>query len=216
MWLLWRDPRFLWGVWRRRIVSRLARALGPARGRRAYDFLRENVESSVAAEVPQATVAASALSRELLTDVLSYNLKSVLAVTDRNAMSHSIEARVPYVDCRIAEFAFRLPDDYKVGHGRRKRILRIIAERYLPKTIVERVDRIGFGAPIESWLKNDFRAEVAAILTGGVFGVSAFVDPVQLSAFIKDYLSGRHRDFGTVWRLYAIDLWARVYGVSGL
>jgi asparagine synthase (glutamine-hydrolysing) len=216
MWLLWCDPGFLWGAWRRRIVSRLARALRPDRGRRAYDFLRESEEGTAAAAAAPSTVAASALNRELLTDVLSYNLKSVLAVTDRNSMTHSIEARVPYVDLRIADLAFRLPDDYKVGRGRRKRILRVIAERYLPRAIVQRVDRIGFGAPIESWLTNDFRAEVAALLTGGVFSGSALVDPVRLSIFIKDFLSGRNRDFGAVWRLYAIDLWARIYGVSGL
>jgi asparagine synthase (glutamine-hydrolysing) len=137
-------------------------------------------------------------------------------MTDRNSMAHSIEARVPYVDSRIVEFAFQLPDSYKIGGGKRKRILRLIAEHYLPQAIVSRIDRIGFGAPIEQWLTNDFHAELTRLPDNGVFSRSDLVDPSLLRQYIKRFLTGGHRDSGTIWRLYAVDTWARVYCVSGI
>ena len=210
---LWRhDKKFFPDIWRLRILPRIARGLG-LHGR--SPALRPQALGAQSSRVIDERPG-SALGRELRADVLSGNLRPVLAVTDRNAMAHSIEARVPYVDQRIVEFAFQLPDCYKVGDGRRKRILRLLAERYLPATIVSRVDRIGFGAPITQWLKSDFRAELRALPDSAAFVRSTFVDRARLCDYIEAFLAGRHHDSGTIWRLYAIGVWARVYAVSGL
>jgi len=217
-WQLWRDPRFFWDLFRLQVVPRIARMIGVKRTNVSHAFVRAEVEhegSDPAAE-RLLTRAPTALSRALLTDVLSYNLKSVLAVTDRNSMAHSIEARVPYVDRKIAEFAFGLPDCYKVGRGQRKRILRMIAARYLPRSIFSRNDRIGFGTPIEQWLRDDFRGELAALTESAILNRSDLFDLAGLRTFISGFLNNRHRDTGTVWRLYAIDCWARAFTVSGL
>jgi asparagine synthase (glutamine-hydrolysing) len=214
---LWRyDTRFFRDAWRLKVLPRLAGRLGFGRSNPALDFLRcegKHPSSKYESETRHGSES-TALSNELLADVLTGNLRSVLAVTDRNAMAHSIEARVPYVDRRIVEFAFHLPDGYKIGDGKRKRILRLLARRYLPKAIVTRVDRIGFGAPIEQWLRADFRAELASLPDGDVFSHSTLVDRFRLRSYVDDFLTGRHRASSTVWRLYAIDTWARVYAVS--
>jgi asparagine synthase (glutamine-hydrolysing) len=216
---LWRcDARFFRDAWRLKVMPRLAARLGSGGSNSAADFLRSEAElpsskhKSIACHSSQTT----ALSEALLADVLTGNLRSVLAVTDRNAMAHSIEARVPYVDRRIVEFAFQLPDSYKIGDGKRKRLLRLLAGRYLPKAIVTRADRIGFGAPIEQWLKVEFRAELASLPNGHIFRHSDLVDQFRLRSYIDDFLSGRHRTAGTVWRLYAVDTWARAYTVKGV
>ena len=216
---LWRrDAKFLWDIWRLRVFPRLARGTGLDQRGLAPAFLRpqgNHAPSRLESRAPHSP-SSTALGAELLTDVLTGNLRPVLAMTDRNAMAHSIEARVPYVDRRIVEFAFQLPDCYKIGDGQRKRILRLLAGRYLPQTIVARVDRIGFGAPIERWLTTEFRAELAALPDGHVFNRSTLVDPSLLRSYIDRFLGGRHRDSGTVWRLYAVDIWARVYAVRGV
>jgi asparagine synthase (glutamine-hydrolysing) len=216
---LWRyDTRFFPDAWRVKVLPHLTTRLGFAGSTSALDFLRWEGEhtpfehESVTRHGSQPT----ALSKELRADVLTGNLRSVLTVTDRNAMAHSIEARVPYVDRRIVEFAFRLPDGYKIGDGRRKRILRVLAARYLPKAIVTRVDKIGFGVPVEQWMRADFRAELAFLPDGHVFGHSDLVDRLRLRRYIDDFLSSRHQAASTVWRLYAVDTWARVYAVSGV
>ena len=208
------DAKFLRDTWRLRIVPRLGLGWG------SYGLASDSLLSDATTSESQCRARLerrfSALHVELLNDVLSGNLRAALAVTDRNAMAHSIEARVPYVDQRIIEFAFQLPDDYKVGGGKRKRILRRLAQRYLPKAIVARVDRIGFGAPIEHWLRTCFRAELVDLPGGDVFSRSMLVNPRLLRSYVDDFLAGRHGDVGTMWRIYAVDLWARVHRVSGV
>src|SRR5262245_34321183 len=138
---LWRhDAKFFGDVWRLRILPRIARNLGFGKSSPDRDFLRFEGGNATSrrGRDPQHNSRSTALGEELLNDILAGNLRPVLAVTDRNSMAHSIEARVPYVDSRIVEFAFQLPDSYKIGSGRRKRILRRIAERYLPEAKIGR------------------------------------------------------------------------------
>ena len=208
-----RDPGFFREVWRLRIVPRLARLLSLEKNDKRPDFLLEPRQTPAAvhsAELAKTT----ALTRSLMTDVFTYNLKTALAFTDRNAMAHSIEARVPYIDQRIAEFAFALPDSYKIGGGERKHILRLVARKLLPRVIVDRVDRIGFGAPISRWVSVDFRGEISTLADSPTFAKSGILDPVLLRDYIHAFLAGRQRDAATLWRLYAIDVWARTYSVN--
>jgi len=192
---------------------------------RAIDFIREGSDAAgtlVHGQVnrqagsPGEEARGSALDAVLRRDVLAGNLRAVLALTDRNAMAHSIEARVPYVDRHIVEFAFQLPDRYKIGQGQRKLILRKLGATRIPGDIVTRVDRIGFGAPIHQWLREDFRPELQALPGGPAFRNSASIDAGKLQQFIDEFLSGQHQDAGTIWRLYAVDLWARAFAVSGI
>jgi asparagine synthase (glutamine-hydrolysing) len=149
-------------------------------------------------------------------DVLTGNLRWVLALTDRNAMAHSIEARVPYVSRGMVEFAFSLPDRFKTGAGWRKRILRRVGERHLPRALVYRPNRLGFGTPTGRWLAEAFAAELRGLARGEVFASSGIADPAGIGRFVNAFLAGEHADAGTVWRLYAVDRWARAHSVTGL
>jgi asparagine synthase (glutamine-hydrolysing) len=155
------------------------------------------------------------LGETLRNDVLHGNLRWVLGVTDRNAMAHSIEARVPYVSRDVVELAFSLPDQFKVGAGWRKRILRDVALRHLPAPIVRRKARVGFGVPALPWLRREFAADLLAVATGPAAAGTLF-DADQVGRFVEGFLSGAHDDAGTAWRLYAVDRWVRAYSVTGL
>jgi asparagine synthase (glutamine-hydrolysing) len=222
--LLQRDRRLFKEVWSTVIVRRLRRIFGRRRDR-PIDFIRDEFDTTATratihgvpgAEAREQGARSSALGEVLRKDVLTGNLRAVLALTDRNAMAHSIEARVPYVDRRIVEFAFQLPDRHKIGQGQRKLILRKIGARHLPEAIVTRVDRIGFGAPLHQWLVESFASELRALPDGVAFHDSISIDASRLRRFIEDFLVGHHRDAGTVWRLYAVDQWARAYAVTGI
>jgi hypothetical protein len=63
---------------------------------------------------------------------------------------------------------------------------------------------------------TDFRAELTALPDDDVFTSSTLVDPFRLRHYIDGFLGGRHNDSGTIWRLYAIAVWARVYAVRGV
>jgi asparagine synthase (glutamine-hydrolysing) len=220
--LLRRDRRFFGEVWKARVARQLERVFGGGK-EQPVDFIRDqgatsraNVPSRPSAGIMEAGARDSALGEVLRKDVLTGNLRAVLALSDRNSMAHSIEARVPYVDRRIVEFAFQLPDRYKIGEGQRKLILRKLGARHLPQEIVARVDRIGFGAPIHQWLLQEFESELGALPEGPAFRNSISIERTRMSRFIERFLSGRHNDAGTIWRLYAVDQWARAYAVTGI
>ena len=219
--LLRRDRRFFREVRKARVIRILERILGGGKGQ-PVDFI-PNHETTRRAKVsgrPAGTADAgardSALGEVLRKDVLTGNLRAVLALSDRNSMAHSIEARVPYVDRRMVEFAFQLPDRYKIGEGQRKLILRKLGARHLPQEIVARVDRIGFGAPIHQWLIQEFKSELSALPDGPAFRDSISIEGSGMRRFIDGFLSGHHHDVGTIWRLYAVDQWARAYAVTGI
>jgi asparagine synthase (glutamine-hydrolysing) len=206
------DPGFFKETWRLRIAPRLARLFGIERKIRRPDFLRRI--DTAQAEPAQQFGGGSALTRSLMTDVCTYNLKSTLAFTDRNSMAHSIEARVPYVDQRIVEYAFSLPDQYKIGGGERKHILRTVARKLLPPLIVNRVDRVGFGAPIQRWVSNDLRDELRTLADSPAFAPSGLIDRIGLRNYVAAFLAGEHHDAATLWRIYAVDRWSMAYSVE--
>ncbi|HXG59130.1 MAG TPA: asparagine synthase (glutamine-hydrolyzing) [Thermoanaerobaculia bacterium] len=155
----------------------------------------------------------SRVDRRLYRDIVWGNVRIVLGYTDRNAMAHSIEARVPYFDLALVTLMFSLPDVDKVGNGERKRILRDVARRYVPPSVTERRDRMGFGTPdrlILHGMRRDVLERTAddAFCRSGVFGRD------ELREFIEGYFEGRHDDARAVWRVYALARWKEEFDVS--
>ena len=157
---------------------------------------------------------ASALNRQLYWDVKWGNVKIVLGYTDRNAMAHSVEARVPYFDRALVEFAFALPDRFKVGDGQRKRLLRDAAR--------DPCFRRGDGAarphglrgaeapPLLRSLLPDARAAIAETRLLS----TPWFDGAATEAMLEGFAGGDDRPADAVWRLYALALWAREFDVA--
>jgi len=101
----------------------------------------------------------NSLEKETLTYILkdvSYHLSSILRRTDRMAMGVGLEMRVPYLDNRLLDLAVNLPLKYKVTLFDTKPLLKSVAKRYLPRSIVNR-SKAGFDLPIDEWIGGDFR-----------------------------------------------------------
>jgi asparagine synthase (glutamine-hydrolysing) len=154
----------------------------------------------------------SRVNRQLYGDVKWGNAKIVLAFSDRNSMAHSVEARVPYLDRRVVELAFTLPDDYKAGGGQRKRILRDLArDGLVPPAITDRADRIGFPVP-----EADLLRESAAALDPFVATALEARCLVRAEAerSWSDFRKGRPADPSLVWRLASLGLWTASFGIA--
>jgi asparagine synthase (glutamine-hydrolysing) len=149
----------------------------------------------------------SLVNRRLFHDVRWGNAKLVLSYTDKSAMAHSVEARVPYFDRRLVEFAFSLPDDFKVGRGDRKRILRDVARETVPRKITERADRMGFGTP-DAWL---MRGEMWPVVRDTILDARSladgWVDPTGVRRLLGDFERKAHENARAIWRLFALALW---------
>ncbi len=156
----------------------------------------------------------SLVNRQLYFDVRWGNVKIVLGYGDRNAMAHSIEARVPYFDRAFVELMFSLPDGFKIGNGDRKRALRDVARRYVPPEITERSDRMGYGTPDEEMIRGPLRGIVADAVNDPAFRASGWIVPEEADRFLVDFQQNRHGDFRAVWRLFALSRWARRFAVT--
>ena len=154
------------------------------------------------------------VNRMLYFDVRWGNVKIVLGYGDRNAMAHSVEARVPYFDRAFVELLFSLPDTYKIGNGDRKRLLRDIARRYVPSEITERGDRMGFGTPDEDMIRGPMRDVIVEAVNDPAFRATEWIDAPEATRFVLDFQKGAHNDYRAVWRLFALSRWARRFSVS--
>lgn len=154
----------------------------------------------------------SRVARLLFRDVKWGNVKIVLGYTDRVSMASSIEARVPFLDRRLVELAFSLPDEYKAGNGQRKRVLRDVARRHLPPDVTERKDRMGFGTPVEAFIRGgmwrDVESRVRSIANAPMFARGA------VAQFIDDFAARKNNDVFAIWRLYALARWAEEFDVA--
>ena len=154
---------------------------------------------------------ASLVNRRLHYDVRWGNVKVVLDYGDKNAMAHSVEARVPYFDRKLVEFAFSLPDDYKVDGTQRKRILRDVARSLLPASVTDRPERLGFAVP-DGPLLGEMWPRMREVVGDDGFASTACFDRGRLRAFLEGFDPRRGRDRHGAWRLYALALWTRELG----
>jgi asparagine synthase (glutamine-hydrolysing) len=156
----------------------------------------------------------SNVNRQIHFDVRWGNAKTILGFGDRNGMAHSLEVRVPYFDRKLVEFAMTLPDHYKVSHGDRKRILRDVARKRLPRKITERGDRNGFAVPTERWMRDGLWQSAKETVTDSSFQSAAFFKPEPLRRLLANYQSGHSSDAHAVWRLHSLAIWKSVFGVT--
>lgn len=134
----------------------------------------------------------------------------LLTKVDRATMAYSLEARVPYLDHKLVEFAARLPANMKL-HGRdTKYLLKKVAERYLPHDIVYR-GKQGFVMPLHEWLAGGLSASLSDMLGAGGLGGrnifrSGFLDKLQ-----REQATPKRPHGGRLWTLMVLELWFRRY-----
>ena len=131
----------------------------------------------------------------------------LLMRVDKLTMAHAIEARVPFLDHDVVEFAARLPPSYKLHDGIGKAIVKRVAERFLDKDIVYRKKQ-GFGAPMEEWFREgDFGErclaafERSALVREGYVNRSFFVD------MLKRQIAGGGGYSFQIWTVMNAVLW---------
>ena len=130
----------------------------------------------------------------------------ILAKVDRASMSVGLEAREPFLDHRLAQFASRIPLDLKYRNGESKYLLKRVLSRHIPKDLYERPKR-GFGSPIDKWLRGRLRSLVKEHLSADAVRKSGVFDPDEVlrwtDKFYKDSSVGPSR----IWNLLMFQMW---------
>ncbi|MFN3950867.1 MAG: asparagine synthase (glutamine-hydrolyzing) [Thermaurantimonas sp.] len=150
----------------------------------------------------------SILSEVLLTDFYTYLPEDILTKVDRATMSASLEGREPLLDYRLVEFAFSLPDDFKIKNGHiQKAVLKKIVHKYIPKELIER-PKMGFGIPIHRWLRKELKWLLDESFDGSKIKRQDFFNPKVIKRAIQSFLQGdKNIDHQRIWFLLMFQMW---------
>jgi asparagine synthase (glutamine-hydrolysing) len=146
--------------------------------------------------------------RMLDVDVNTYLPCDLLVKMDIATMAHSVEARSPFLDHHMMEFAAGLPVDLKLA-GRDGKILVNAALRgILPDEILDR-RKMGFGVPLGRWFREDLRDVPGEMLLGGDTRIHRYVDPRAIATMISEHQAGSRDHSLRLWTLLQLESWHR-------
>jgi asparagine synthase (glutamine-hydrolysing) len=146
----------------------------------------------------------------MASDVASYLPYDLLVKVDITSMANSLEARSPFLDHEVMEFAARLPAGIKFRRGRLKSLLKRAFADLLPPENVNR-RKMGFGVPVGQWFRGPLRDLLCdALISPSSLGRGYFREP-EVRRLVDEHLGRRADHSFQLWNLLMLELWHREF-----
>lgn len=156
------------------------------------------------------TSARSVLDRMLDVDLRLWLTDDLLMKMDKMSMAASVEARVPLLDLPLIEWAMRLGPEHKVRGLEGKVLLKRLARRLLPVSVVDR-PKVGFTVPLSPWFRGPLRELLADTLLSEASLQRGWYSPALLREAVDDHLQGRRDRARELWTLLTLEMWQRAW-----
>ncbi len=148
----------------------------------------------------------SELSRTQYTDIKIVLEGDMLTKVDRMTMLNSIESRTPMLAVDAIEFAYSIPNNYKLDGKNKKKILKETFSDLLPKGY-EKQPKRGFGIPLDYWFRNEMRSEIMDLLSPDRIKNQGIFDSNYVEKILSEHMSGRVNRKSELWLLYVFEKW---------
>ena len=124
-------------------------------------------------------------------------------------MAFSREARPPFLDPRLVQFAFSLPSDLKIRGAENKRVPRVYASGIVPPSIVGRTDKMGFVSPQQEWQRGVLKF-IAGLSDDEVREATSFGTQAERDRAVeryRAYADGYSDEWAFAWRVFCLARW---------
>jgi asparagine synthase (glutamine-hydrolysing) len=158
----------------------------------------------------QAAEAADPLGQEQFADIKTYLADDILVKVDRMSMANSLEARTPYLDYRVVEFAARLPSHLKLRGLQTKYLLKRCMATKLPRDILTR-RKEGFSIPMKNWLRQELRPLLQEVLSPARLKQEGLFNSAYVETLKTEHLQGRANHSHQLWSLLIFEIWRDTY-----
>lgn len=155
--------------------------------------------------------AGSLMNERLYMFTAQTSLPALLRYEDRSSMAHSIESRVPFLDYRLVEYIFSLPEHQKINKGYTKSVLRNALSDLIPQPILKRTDKMGFVTPEQVWFSEEMKGWADEIINSKAFRERSYFDHSKTLSTVNSHRAGKSDIGFALWRWINLELWLREY-----
>lgn len=173
----------------------------------AFDVVKGAIPKNTLLEDPESWAASEDYSEQMmLLDLLTYLPDDILTKVDRASMGVSLESRVPLLDHRVIEHAWKLPLCQKEQNGIGKRVLREVLYRRVPRELIER-PKMGFGIPIGQWLRGPLRPWAEELISEKRLDNEGIFDTSFVRSLWREHLSEKMNHEYLLWNFLVFQGW---------